>query len=921
MKRLIIIFLLIFAVQAGFVRAAGPSSDAGNNGVPMPHYGHVIVKDTPIEINLPHGFVFYDEQGAKKFLFEYQQADSSAYSDVIGMILRDSVPTANDVKTVWLLRYYEGGHVIDNDGARLDFAKILKDIRGSEYYDDPDIKWGWQPKYVAGQHRLSMPLFHNKTQSYILQQYIFGNRNLVMVEVYGAVFRDGSTGVDDELICSSIGFTPGSRYEDYDGGRDDAEFQSMQSFIESYYVGDNSLNRYLFNGIFFFNILTLIRMAWIAGAILILIVFLLLMVKITNRVNDSRHFGFNDWLRFATFLAVDALFFVLHIMSISAITIGFFRLIPAGMIIILGWIILGVYVMFKLSFVLSPAKDKNPGRIEIKPEQAPRLFELIAEVAKESGYPMPKHVYASLSATLSLEVKRSMWHLYRKQIVGMEIGLGLLYGLNSRELMALMAKEYGLLAPAPKSPERMRYICYRIVNTLVYSGMDEIENSALHKIANRLLTGRLLAVREKDYASDRLSARIAGPEAAISAIYKTEAIATRFKTFMDLVCEIQDDKKRCPQLLKTAYLRFLELAPDLDDAMIDASVSVEVPLSYKPVRRLQLDDAWFLHPTIADRVRTIRALPASATHYQPADITELIPEANFEWAYNRFREEVDWNFYTICNEQEYSGLLELYVANLTFSARLRPFFNRDIIPFDLGSIDIADNVLIDNDIFSDDNARFMLDYEQILAEYKQIEAFKHNSFDKYSIQYEGSIYTKKNAPVDAARHRLDAMQPRAAAIDAAVYHYALAETNNKVEIYKAYDNIFYSQKTVDRLNADIMPYTRDLQGYIGNIENLKNAKKIEIQQRLRDLKKKLLPIISELQLYRLNPIMPADFTAFVNRIYDEKLFSDTLANNDEALYIYRLSNGLLEQFESLNLYSKKIITDVIEGNMLEIDLA
>lgn len=119
------------------------------------------------------------------------------------------------------------------------FKWILDGLRYSENYKNAQVGWAWTPKYDTQHHRLSLPLMYVEGTDTNLnhRQIMFGNEGIVQMDPIIPLsdlqwLYDNDDLINDDLINDAVGFTQGSRYEDFDSTKQEYAYKSVSAFIK-----------------------------------------------------------------------------------------------------------------------------------------------------------------------------------------------------------------------------------------------------------------------------------------------------------------------------------------------------------------------------------------------------------------------------------------------------------------------------------------------------------------------------------------------------------------------------------------------------------------------------------------------------------------------------------------------------------------
>ena len=123
---------------------------------------------------------------------------------------------------------------------------------------------------------------------------------------------------------------------------------------------------------------------------------------------------------------------------------------PFGLTSIFGFGLMaasGGGVFFVARFFLFAQSIPNQDLIVVAPEEQPRLFELVENLAKAVGTHVPPKLYFSPEVNVRLRYPSNFLGLFMPYPVGLEIGLGLVNSLTVSELQAVVTHELNQAPP------------------------------------------------------------------------------------------------------------------------------------------------------------------------------------------------------------------------------------------------------------------------------------------------------------------------------------------------------------------------------------------------------------------------------------------------------------------------------------------
>lgn len=928
MNRLILIFLLLFVTGMGFAQTNGyEESGSQDSGIPT-QGGHFILDSCPVEVNLPDGFMCLDGKISRDILVKGWGNEASQVSDVVGIVIPDTTSSVANIDRAWIITYDKTGHVRDADAGSMAFDWILESLRSTEGFDNSkmSVNWARSPHYDTECHRLTLPFLWKTPEGEIMrcETYLFGKEGVMRIR---PEFPDGDNewfNENNDKIVNSFGFSSGFRYEDFDPEKDKSVYYSVSAFLKGVpteavtsdadALYDNSESPSLMSGSIRFIVI-------VALVVVFIMLLLMLGVVITERKRDSSagiaRSGVNVLLRIGVFAMVYLLILILAVflvwlgvvltIAILSEVIGL-RIILA---IIAGWIFIGgfLFAVIKSLFILKKSETVN--RVEIHRNDAPELFRLIDEVAEASGQKSPKHVYLTADVNASVFYDKPFRSLFLPGRKNLQLGLGLLFGMNRQELKAILAHEYGHFGQKSMRVGSIVSLSYNVISNLVNAEGASLVRPVLRKTFLYVQKGFMSLSRSMEYGADEMSAEVAGKKAAISALYKLGVISERFEAYNSLLTAVYDEKKKVPVSYWNGYRLFLEFSDDFDGIVLDETVTATSPLVKTVPSRVKVENPWISHPEIGERVENIGLLSYVSVSTSAGNAESLVPQGVYDNVSRDLYANAGFINVPVCNDEEYRSLLKEAIGERSFPRTMRPFFNRNFFKFDL---DAAKNepLFSEEEIFSDSNVRRLEKFSRAVADYQILMMFQNGQIKQKEIQYDGKVYNRKNLPIREQVQLLNEMEPRVASIDKALFRLALSKASDKLLIMKAYDDIFYSQAVINHLGENIIPERDAVAASIGNKRKTDHETFERIQITLRNFQTEIIKLLNGMELVRLNPIMHVEMAK--NLLYVENYtFDGDSINGVDVNNLLSIPDHLISLFQNLAYYSKKIVSDTIEG--------
>jgi len=182
---------------------------------------------------------------------------------------------------------------------------------------------------------------------------------------------------------------------------------------------------------------------------------------------------------------------------------------------------------------------EEPGP-RLDPAEHPRLFELLEQVAHETGQRLPEEVYLVDDVTAFVAPRGGWMGIGSRRVMG--IGLPLLCGLTPEELRAVIAHEFGHFA----GREMLLGPWIHKARATMLRTVENLEQSEAHfdgspylkvlKLPFESYTRGFLRLtqstsRMQELAADRLAAEVAGTQSLVTALAEIERLAAGYETF------------------------------------------------------------------------------------------------------------------------------------------------------------------------------------------------------------------------------------------------------------------------------------------------------------------------------------------------------------------------------------------------------
>ncbi|MEL7342257.1 MAG: M48 family metallopeptidase, partial [Bacteroidota bacterium] len=125
--------------------------------------------------------------------------------------------------------------------------------------------------------------------------------------------------------------------------------------------------------------------------------------------------------------------------------------------------------VFTIKFLFKKSSFDYPTRVELKPEEHPRLFQFLRKLTEETGAPFPKRVYVNEEINAMVFYNNPILSLFFPIRKNLLIGLGLINSLNLSEFKAVLAHEFGHFAQRSMKLGSYVYMANRIIHDMVFT--------------------------------------------------------------------------------------------------------------------------------------------------------------------------------------------------------------------------------------------------------------------------------------------------------------------------------------------------------------------------------------------------------------------------------------------------------------------
>lgn len=492
------------------------------------------------------------------------------------------------------------------------------------------------------------------------------------------------------------------------------------------------------------------------------------------------------------------------------------------------WLFAGMFVLFFIKPLFKFTHHSDEGRVRITRNNCPALFNMLENVAKESGCELPKRIYLTAQVGASANFDTSFWKLFMPSSRELEIGLGLFEVMNQMEIKGILAHElnhfkqketkvsnwvwmanailYDLVYEEDFWDRWLKMLCQSSVWILAFIGLflDLITGS--FRQAGRELymftqKGFYKLSRSMEYNADKAGYACAGKEAYISMLCKY-AIQARYQEeyneFLRLL--IDEEGKSINDYMKGATIASQCLEQHYRHGADYTHLMKTHSLPRLAKSRIQFKDPWASHPEIDERIAQINAYPSiSIDTGNLKKAWELVPEEVVRQVSEKYTSQIYASVpqdLPKMKEEEFKSWIENKI-NLFYMAKpLEPYFERQLNQFDITTFEHTTE-----SPFTKANEQLLAEQEQAIEDNCLLMDFELNKLDIDRIYYNGKGYRREDKQLYTEHENyLQSLERQATAIDRKIFAYLMskASTTEQEQLQTAYKHLFEATKIHNR---------------------------------------------------------------------------------------------------------------------------
>ena len=252
--------------------------------------------------------------------------------------------------------------------------------------------------------------------------------------------------------------------------------------------------------------------------------------------------------------------------------IAIIALRPSFYTILIGLGLVGFGIMvfvFLIKFLFATSDTDNNDNIEVTAEDEPLLFQMINDLANEVGTSKPKKIYFTPDVNAAVFYNSSFWSMFLPIRKNLKIGLGLVNSVNTSELKAVIAHEFGHFSQRSMKVGSWVYQVNKIIYDMLYNNRGYANSldsmSGVHAIFSLFASLTIKVVqgiqwvlrqmftvvnkcymglsRQMEFHADLVAASVCGSNNIINALKRAEFAEICYSATLDLCNEAWKEKK------------------------------------------------------------------------------------------------------------------------------------------------------------------------------------------------------------------------------------------------------------------------------------------------------------------------------------------------------------------------------------------
>lgn len=479
-------------------------------------------------------------------------------------------------------------------------------------------------------------------------------------------------------------------------------------------------------------------------------------------------------------------------------------------------------------------KSTDEDRVEVKRGDCPKLFDLIESVASATGNKMPKHVYLTADVNACVFYNStSIWSIFFPTPKNLEVGIGLLKGLNEDELKSILGHEFGHFSQGTMKVGSISYRLLLIIRGMIEMAEDQQKSASLASgsllswdtwfhLANKpigFITKMTISFynyiekknrnlsRLMEYEADSVACNVAGAKPFISSLCKTDLTMERYNEFQSVLGALLSQKK-CLDDFVGGYDKVFKCLSEDEKFHFSNNENFLSPVGdgAKFKSKVKILNGWDTHPSTEERIENAMQYYRESDKVNTADACDLIPvEVQNSVGLVKQRciaeslgEPVEWDKITKISKAEFCQWVDKLFEEKRVPAYLCPFIFKKTVAFPLPSEEEMATPV--ESPINDENRDLLLKHSQVVNDLYNLEELKEDGED-VDLEYDGTHYSDLSEVLAKHQVLFDESLKKVTAIDRHIYIYLWQRAKDRDELNIGYWSMFAGNAGIDALGG------------------------------------------------------------------------------------------------------------------------
>ena len=600
-------------------------------------------------------------------------------------------------------------------------------------------------------------------------------------------------------------------------------------------------------------------------------------------------------------------------------------------------IMLGIYLIKPL---FAFKKNHNETRVEVFETECPDLFAMIRDVAGKTGCKMPKHVYLSPDVNACVFYDTSFWSIFFPIKKNLEIGLGLFDGTSVEEVKSIIAHEFGHFSQNSMKVGSTVYVTNTVLHDLIYAedfwdrfvdkwclsdtgvirffgvltrGLTNIIKRLTFYVYKFVQKGYLKLSRYMEYDADNIACQCVGSDNFVSAMCKIDSLSNKDGLYKHLLSNLIDEKKIVANYFIGKRI-VANIIPNKDMPVLQYDEQLIKPIrTFEIESRVKVEDVWSSHPSLEDRLDNARTQHCPATvSGNPIPAWSLIPDVILERVstnYTAFiRKNVDGEISYISDEQ-LKEWMQKEVSENFMDDRLRPFFGKNIIQFD---VDKEVEMPTESPL-TESNARKIAEFSALLNDWSILNQVNLGQIEAREVLVDGKVYSKKKLPIESFRIELDILHEQVVNIYNDIYAYigSKCEEEQKAHFRLGFVAVFYARHIRNELLPSLFEHRDNLYNELSRVTRRDEDEYSQLCSYVRDYEAHLKKVVSELDLdWMAHTFISEEYINNLKEYTKEEHNSRVSINTDAINTMFQITDSLDNVANTIEGAARRLICDI-----------